>query len=342
MFKIQFPREVGNPKRYVVKDMTQFLEFINMNMGISNIYTNIYDYEEYHSMFPDYDTPIIDKIYFDIDQKIRENGKIVKIPAYENMLKIHKWCLENDYIHFPQLTGSAYDVIIATEPDVFIQNKKECVANAQLWLCKYLKIKTDPQVIGDTSRIHRVSNTFNHKPGARRYCIPLDKDIIYLGEEKLFEIAKKQRFTNNWYGNKYWDISEFDVPERKYRDILPMPKINIDEKEFSDLSSNIPDCVKNLLSRKDLVWRERGIVINCLKDNCYLLGETIEILRKHLSHRKFVHCMQSEKQPQYLYRNERFMFPHQTKIIELNACPCLKGQYCEKAKYGCLMYGRSK
>lgn len=349
MYNLKFPREAGNPKRKTCVNREQFMDFINFNIDASNLYTNVYNFSEFRPpwMLPNYESAIIDRIYFDIDQKVKENGEWVTVPAYENMLKIHEWCIEKDIIHFPRHTGSAYDIIIATDPNVFIQNKKECIANAQQWLCKELgndniPIKMDPQVIGDIARIHRIDNTFNHKPTARRFCIPLDPEIIYTGEKNIFEIAKKQRFTNNWYGSKYWNISEHDTPEMKYRDILPIEMPIIDESQFAELGENIPDCVKGLLSRVDLNWKERRNVILALRDNCYLLDETIAILRKHLSPKKFGHCIRDEKQPYYLYRNEKYMFPHQEDLLDLGVCPYGLNTFCAKAKNGCLMYQRDE
>jgi len=341
-YKITFPREVGNPRRSVCINKEQFFNFINANNGSSNLYTTVYNFTEFRQpyLYPIYDSAIIDRLYFDCDQKIREGGKWVDLPAYENMLKIHEWCKKQDILHFPRCTGTGYDVIIATDPNSFIKNKKECVANAQRWLLKELSIKTDPQCTGDIARIYRVDNTFNVKPTTQRFCIPLDKNIIYLGEKKIFEIAKKQRVTSNLYGTKFWDIMEFDTQETQYNDFLPEIDLEINEKDFADLSKNIPVCIKNLLARIDLNWKERRNVILCLRDNCYLLDECVSILRKHLSQKKFVHCVRDERQPRYLYRNEKYLFPCQQELIELRACPHKLGSYCENAKHACLLYSR--
>lgn len=353
MYNLKFPREACNPKRRICTSKEAFMEFINFNIDASNLYTNVYNFTEFRPpwMFPNYESAIIDRVYFDIDQKVKENGEWITVPAYETMLKIHEWCVERDIIHFPRLTGSAYDIIIATDPNVFIKNKKECVANAQQWLCKELgtkegdkivPIKMDTQVIGDIARIHRIDNTFNHKPNTRRFCIPLDSEIIYTGEKNIFEVAKKQRRTNNWYGTKYWDILEHDVPEMKYKDTLPVEMPMLDESQYGSIGENIPDCIKQLLSRKDLNWKERRNVILALRDNCYTYEETISILRTYLSNKKFSHCIRDEKQPRHLYKNEKYMFPHQEDLLDLKACPFELNCFCTKAKSGCLMYGRDE
>jgi len=342
VFNIKFPREACNPKRYLVKNMDEYLTFVNGNITSSSIYTNVYNFSNFNGpyMAPDYESAIIDRVYFDCDQKLKKIGKTIEVPAYENMLKIHNWCLERDIMHFPRCTGSAYDVIIATNTEFVPKNKKQCVANAQLWLMKELNIETDPQVIGDIARIHRVSNTFNHKPETRRFCIPLDEEIIELGEKKVFEIAKKQRFVKESFGSKSWDISEFDTEKINYTDVLNIEKIEIDESEFSGITKNIPDCIKNLLAKKDLGWKERRVVIIGLRENCFLYEETYEILKKHLTERKFRHCVREERQLQFLYSNGKYLFSNQDELIELGACYKKRGEYCEKAKSGCRLYGR--
>ncbi len=343
-YNLKFPREMGNPKRKVARNMTQLLDFINANNGVSNLYLSVYNFLEFRKpwMHPIYESAIIDRIYFDFDQKIKENGEWVSQPAYENMLKLHEWCMKHDYIHFPRFTGSGYDTIVLTNSNTFIKNKQVCVWDAVLWLSKKLNFQVDPQVKDVLPRIYRIENSFNIKETARRFCIPLNKDIIYLGEEKIREIAMKQRFTNNSYGTKFWNIVDFDAEFSQFDDFLPMMDFNIDEKNFAELSEKIPDCVKAILSRKDLGWEERRIVVLALRDNCYLLDETISILRKHLSAKKFTHCMRDERQPSYLYKKDNYMFPHQEKLLEIKACPCPLNQFCEKAKSGCLMYGRDK
>lgn len=324
--------------------MNDFMKFIESNNGSCSLYTNVYNFTKTKgdSFYPDYDSAVIDRIYVDVDVRIKEDGVWKNIPAYEHMLRVHEWAKKNDYIHFPRCTGTGYDIVIVTDPNSFIKNKKQCVGNAQRWLCKELEIETDPQVIGDIARIHRIDNTFNPKESARRYCIPLDPEIIYLGEPRIFDIAKEQRFSSNWYGTKYWNIEEFDSAEVKFNNIPTNTTMQIDESQFTDLSDKTPPCIKNLLSRKELNWKERRNVILYLRDNAYFQDETIAILKKHLTPKKFLHCLKSERQPYHLYRNEKYMFPRQREIIDLNACPHPQGEFCALAEKGCLLYGRDK
>ncbi len=343
MNPMTFPRDIGTPQRKVMLSQKEFFKYLNANLSSCNLYTNVYNFSDFRSpeMHPMYETAIIDRIYIDCDQRIKEGGEWVLQPAYENMLKVHNWCLKENLIHYPRFTGSGYDIVILTA-DFLIQNKKECVGNAQQFIMKTLDIKTDPQVIGDLARLQRIEGSFNHKPHARRFCIPLSPDIIYTGEQHILEIAKKQQFGNNRYGEKLWDIQEFDTKIPLYRELQPLHDIHIDESQFAELSENTPPCIKLLLSRHELHWKERRIIILFLRDNCYLLDECSAILKKHLTPKKYIHCIRDEKQHLYLYRNEKYSFPRQQEILELQACPYPCGTFCPMAKTGCLNYERSK
>ena len=57
-------------------------------------------------MFPDYESAVIDRVYFDFDQKVKISGEWVSQPAYENLIKHHEWCVKKDYIHFPRFTAT--------------------------------------------------------------------------------------------------------------------------------------------------------------------------------------------------------------------------------------------
>jgi len=322
--------------------MKQFIKLVNANLSSANIYTNVYNFTSFKhpSLHPEYDSAVIDRLYFDIDPRVREGDVWRNIPAYEHMLRVHQWCRKHDYLHFPRFTGSGYDVIIAINPNIYIQNKKECVSNAQSWLCNNLDIEMDKQVKGDLARIHRIDNTFNHKETARRFCIPLSEGIINSGEDNIREVAKKQNFKSNWYGTKYWNIEEFDAPQLMFDDSPALIDIEMPEGYFTDLSKSIPECVRNLLAKKSLGWKERRTVILNLRDNCYLLTEAISILKKYLSMHKFTHCIRDERQPHYLYQHGKYLFPNKGELLSLGACPYNDNSYCVKARFGCLLYKR--
>jgi len=336
------------------------MNFIRANIHHCNLFTSVYNFSDFHlpSFFPKYDSAIIDRVYVDCDNKIiigkDENNKAIYEPVEENgyrpLMKIHDWCVKKGYIHAPYLTGNGYNIYIATKPNFMIRNKKSCLHNAQSWLCKdELNIVVDTQIFGDIARISRIPFTWNFKAG--RICIPLTPSIIDKGDEFIKTIAQDKHKVKqlqkecNFYGSEFWDISQFDMPEFKYRDPLPIEQ-DIDPEVIKNMSADLadgaPDCVKLALSNPFLGWELRKDVIVGLRDNGYLLEETIVILKKHLSPKKFRHCMspQDGRQPFYLYGRENMMFPTWESMRAKGMCPFDNYNKCKHYKRWCGNYGR--
>lgn len=338
MFKLEFPREIATPRRHTVNTKKDFLKFINSNMPYNNLYTNIYNCDfkpnGNGSLKPDYKTAHIDRIYFDCDAKLTNfDGTIEEQPedGYEALMKIHNWALKHNYVHFSYLTGNGYNIYIATQPDVHIQYKRECVRNAQDYITKEVNVKTDPRVFGQTERISRIPFTYHH--GAKRFCIPLTEDIIYGGNRKIKKFAesinniKKIKERNHaQFGNKYWKITKFDKIRYKRANV---------EVPF-EIESNIaevkcaPVCIKSLLNKKNMGYDERRIVITWLRDHGYTEKEVIKILRKALTPNKFKHMMNecSEGQVNYLFKNNKYFFESFYKMRLRGLCPYETEEQC--------------
>ncbi len=58
-----FPREVGSPKRKLIKNRNQFYNFVNLYNKHKTIYYSIYNCDDFHN----FDNCTIDKIFFDFD-----------------------------------------------------------------------------------------------------------------------------------------------------------------------------------------------------------------------------------------------------------------------------------
>ena len=244
------------------------------------------------------------------------------------MLKLHEWCKDNGNIkHQPYLTGTAYSVILAAKHNG-LENKSGAVHNSCHYVAKKLDILTDMSVT-DISRITRIPNTFNFKETAKRYVIPLKEDQLYLGDEAIREIAKKQQFGVKPIGDGAFDISKFDCV-REYRNDLSMPEF--DEKDIVDMDINlgrVPACIKRMLAEPELGYKARPILIIWLRDKGLLLQETISILKKTLSDRKFKHCVFEEKQPQKMYQRIMSMYmPRCDTIAGQGYCNCKSENEC--------------
>lgn len=322
-----YPLTVGNPLQTLVFNKEKFIDYINSNMRYTNIYSRVYN----QNSASEY---ILDCIYFDCDWKVHNE----EVDAFKTIVAIVDWCKQHDIMCLPRYTGNGYDILILIDPNTQYNNPKNMIRNSQLWLCNKLNIVTDPQVIGDINRIHRVTNTYNHKNQGQRYVIPLSYDELLMGHEYIRELAKKPKYAVAIIGTKFWDVSSFDtekVTEYRNVNVSFVPKSS---PEILDINDDVPDCVKQLLSNPELGWDQRRIVILYLRDNGYLISEAQKILEKYLSKHKYVHCVFEERQLIYLYENSKYVFPN---LIEMQKCGfCQYKQKCNKAEKGCMLYGR--
>jgi len=333
MWSLRFPREIGTPKRRMCKTKEEYLDYIRHAIRLTNLYTTVYNFSEL-IRFPfyqkiDYDSAIVDRLYFDCDFKVKGE----EVDGYISMLKLHEWCEENGNIkHQCYFTGSAYSVILAVTHDG-LENKRGAVYNAQQALLDKLDIVTDPQVMGDLARITRIPNTFNFKKTARRYAIPLKEEQIYLGDKVIREIAKKQQFGVKPMGTGTFNITDFDcAPVRKAPvdvSTFSFDDVSDDAKEILGKFENAPPCVKRMLADEDLGYNARRILIVWLRDQGLLLDETMAVLKETLSDRKYKHSVFEERQPQYLYRRMLDMyFPKCRSIADRGYCDCETENEC--------------
>jgi len=298
----QFPREVGPPRK-VVFNKEDGLKFINYYNGVKTaVYQSIYSFKEiFENGKPNYNTAIINKLYFDFDDK--------SCSSWEECNKLHKKLEEDNIKHFIVMSGRGYHLYIFTPPTC-AQNPKGCIYNSQHYFIGQLNLLVDKQVIGNPAQLARVPNTYNQR--GKRYCIPLNKKEFEMGDEYIKNLASKQHFISDIFiGEKLFDISKFD--SEKPNDI----NFSVNDFKFTDSSVKIdhcPNCIKYLLQKGELGWKERYTIIVYFRDMGYSRKEVMEILKKYLSKQKFKHCIVDERQLQYLFDRFDLSFPTCDKL----------------------------
>ena len=291
----KFPREVGPPRK-VVYNINEWLNFVNLYNGKKKaVYTSIYCFEKIESK-PVYESAIIDKLFFDFDDK--------SCDAWKECNTLHKTLLLNNIKHLIIMSGRGYHLYVFCLP-LSPKNPKSTIYNAQISLINNLNLVCDKQVIGDYSRLRRIPNSYHLK--AQRFCICLTKEEFSKGYEFCKELAKKQNFKKEYIGEKLFDISNFDYKTKKIE--MPIEKFDFEDSENADYINNSPDFIKGLLSNKELGWRNRYLLILFFKEKGFTIQEVYNILKKHLSERKFKHCIGEEKQLQYLFERDDLVFP---------------------------------
>lgn len=301
--------EVGPPRK-LITDKKDYYKFINAYNGRkSAVYKTIYNYEkirEDDEKKPDYKSVLVDNLFFDFDDK--------SCNAYEECYRLHKHLLEDDIKHKIVMSGRGYHLFIYTNIHRPVY-RKETIKGGQDFFIKKLELNVDKQVIGNPAQMARVPNTYNMK--AKRYCIPLTKEQFYMGDDKVKELALKQNFVKDIFiGEKLFDLKEYDKESEEEVYIENIQNESSEDIELSD----IPPCIESILKKGDVGWRGRYILITYFRDKSYSMEETFNILKKYLSTEKFNHCIQDEKQLQYLYTRMDLMFPNCDRIRRDGFC----------------------
>ena len=310
-----FPREVGPPRK-LVNNKKEYLEYINLYNGKRKaIYSSIYTFEKLQPntknvLRPIYDTAIVDKIYFDFDNK--------SCSAYIECNKLHKHCDKMGLKHCIIFSGRGYHLYIFTKSSN-LKYKKEAIKGAQNFFINASQLIVDKQVIGNVAQMARIPNTFHIK--AKRFCIPLSREQFEKGSEFIKEFSKEQNFTNNIYiGRKLLHISDWDAPYSG-DNFLFSPIENITSSTKIKKFPNFPLCISYIIHKIPMRWKERYLLILYLKEKGFLQQEVFEILKEYLSDKKLRHCIKEERQLQYLFKRDDLLFPSCENMMKDGFCP---------------------
>jgi len=129
-------------------------------------------------------------------------------------------------------------------------NKKEAIGNFQRWFEQTLHLHCDPKIIGDTSRIFRIPNTFNFT--GRRFCIAVPAEMLMkenLTEDYLRRLQTKRQYFNPWAGHKLLDLSQWDTGEDLYvKETVDTIKMNDVDTTIQTDYPEFPACIQQIMS----------------------------------------------------------------------------------------------
>lgn len=212
MLFFRFPREVANPKRWVVNNEKEFMDFIFKNNGVSDCYTSVYPLNG-----------LVDKLPFDNDYgyDLDKDNNIV----FENCFtlgetkKMYRWMLDEDYQVVPVVSAKkGYHLYFITKPKLYGKDTKLLATKASFSIIKsvfgkfrqtvkriggkdvrvfmipigdkWKIIAPDPSVCGDTQRIMRIPQTLR-PPENISYCTYLPPyEFLDMSEEDVVEHIK--------------------------------------------------------------------------------------------------------------------------------------------------------
>jgi len=299
-----FPRELGVPRK-IINNKDDFLKFINTYNGFKKaIYSSVYHFDKLITISnyqkPDYDSAIIDCLYFDFDDK--------DCDAYNEMFKLHNFCLERNIKHKVIMSGGGYHVYIYTsvyKP----QNVRGTIYNAQYYFINNLNLKMDTHVIGNPAQLARVPNTWNGK--REKFAIPLTRQQILEGDDFIKDLAIKQNFVDGVIGEELFDLKEFDYEPKGFDVSEEIKNIDLD---LDGVKIELPPCLKNIIKNGEMRWKERYLIIMFMKEKGFNKNNVFDFLKEHCSENKLKHCVNQEKQLDYLFGRDDLTFPCCDKI----------------------------
>lgn len=300
--------EYGLPRR--VLNLDEAKKFVNSNNGVKAIYKTLYKFEEMDGKKPNYNSAIIDKLFFDFDEA----------DCWDEANRLHQYCISKNIQHRIVMSGRGYHLFIICNP-YKPENSKGTIYNAQHYFIDMMNLNCDSSVVGDNARICRIPNTYNLK--AKLFCVPLTKEDFSKGDKYCKALGKKQnKIRNTEIAKTFFDIKQFDKPVEKDE----FEQIDIKDCDINIDINKHPDCIKQILVTKDCNWKQRYLLILYFKESGYTRKEVYDILKMCLSERKFKHCISDERQLQYLFERDDLMFPLCSKIKIDGLCP----KKCEK------------
>lgn len=224
-----------------VTTASEIVELVNKWNGITPCYLSVNPYtvisiDEFGNEIRE---AHITKAFFDFDNDLDSARKLVQY-LFARDIKFELNHSGNGHHVYVHLTG---------------KGDGQNLRILQLSLLNEAKTTCDMHVVGDTQRVSRIVNTWNHKSSS--YCVPLHMDE--LGTEK--EKGVVQRFEKIQYGSKLLDLSTFT--EDKFEIIKP----EIISNMHINTDITLIPCIKNIIRKINPTQIERYCLVVYLSNS---------------------------------------------------------------------------
>lgn len=329
------------PFRRMFDNEGDALRDINKFKRYSNVYHSIYWFREIEEKFdyltgnthkgPNYETAIIDRVVLDLDAFIKTKNNDKSFESYthkalEDTRKCEEWAEKNDILRQYRFSGGGFYFIFSAIGHALK------LRDFELNLRNELDINIDVSTIGDSSRMMRVTNSYNFKNLRKCFCIPLKQEEIYLEFDEIKKLAQKPRYRERYiYGRKHHDFSQCKIDKDKIK--LKRLKINLSEARTTDANEILKkygweiddfcDTIKGIITMGHVGNSLRIELIKYLKSIVKVSFEDCVKLMVSLLGSEGVHSA-IEGQTKYAYRGSWIFNPD--KLKGLGYCPwdCMK------------------
>ena len=180
-------------KRRKVLTKSEYSNFINAHNNRTNVYTTVYDFEEFNESAAVDSSVVLNRIFLDFDahgEKLEEAYRDVQIIM--NMVK------DEDLMHTLFFSGRGFHLFIEGERTYDIRNIQAYFKVVKQYLENNGGGSSLDDRVGQATRLRRVPNTVNMASddgqGNALYCIPLFyEDVITMALEDVLLLASKPR-----------------------------------------------------------------------------------------------------------------------------------------------------
>jgi hypothetical protein len=199
-------KEIGTPDRILVTSIDDYLKLFKTLNGKTNLFETVYKFKYLKTEYqPDYESAIIDKIFFDADSSNSWNA----------VKKFHEYLMSINIKHtIKQSSLMRFHIMVASD-DTDVDNKKRALKNAMIGLSndanltfgKSDECDFDYATFGDLSRLCRIPGTFNVK--RKSWCNYVTEEELY-SEDKLKEVSQSMRTKQVWFGKNKIKLKDYD------------------------------------------------------------------------------------------------------------------------------------
>ncbi len=295
-------------KTFDLSNKKSAMKLINDNNVRKDLYRTIYNYEGN----VEGNQAIIDKVFLDFDPEESEEKLLEDVRKVSNLLN------NKNIKHSLFFSGRGFHIFVYTNiikaKDLI--NPRTAIRNFVNDIIEITKASVDYQVVGDLMRVARIPNTMNMK--TRLYCIPLDQKELEYSIEYIKDLATSQRFFKKDSEGKPLDLKVYDTGTKTQLSDLEVTLESDEDLDIGELGKlDLPSCVLHSLKKGRPNFQERFMIITCLRDLAFSKSEVSKILMKFLTEDRYTHCIEEERQLDYLFNRQDLLFPSCSRIKEM-------------------------
>ncbi len=232
------------PFRKMFDNEGDALRDINQFKSYSNVYHSIYWFKEIEEKFDfltgkthtgaNYESAKVDRVVLDLDAFIKSKVQGKEFESYthkalEDLRKLEEWAEQKDLLRQYRFSGGGFYFIFSAIGHALK------LRDFELNLSNELEIDIDVSTIGDSSRMMRVTNSYNFKKYRGCFCIPLKQKEIYLKDNEIKDLAKKARYKQRYiYGRKSHNFTGCKIDREK----IKLKRLKIDLSKAKCLDAN--------------------------------------------------------------------------------------------------------